>query len=96
MHNGVRRNWTVSFIVQAMGPTSSVPKLSDYERYLGFNYHSDEAYSWVVHEFMRDDVHQKDYYQYSSEGMIYWVDSRTSESTWKHPLYDKYKTMLMV
>lgn len=29
-------------------------------------------------------------------GMLYWVDGRTQESTWKHPHYDKYRQMLQV
>jgi len=71
------------------------PTLEEYEKYLGFNYDTDEAYSWVVHEFMNEAL-PPDFYQYCSSGMFYWVDGRTQESTWKHPHYDKYKNMLQV
>ncbi|CAD7939699.1 unnamed protein product [Amoebophrya sp. A120] len=71
------------------------PTLEECERYLGFNYDTDEPYSWVVHEFMNEPL-PSDYYQYCSNGMFYWVDGRTQESTWKHPHYDKYKQMLQV
>jgi hypothetical protein len=69
------------------------PSLEEYERYLGFQSEGDEHFVWVCHEFMNEPL-PTSYYQYISNGMVYWVDAKTQESTWKHPHYEKYKKML--
>ena len=69
----------------ADGQTST---LVEYQRYIGFNHETDDQYVWVVHEFMNEKLPQN-IYQYSSNGMVYWVDAKTQESTWKHPIYEK-------
>ena len=33
-------------------------------------------------------------YATAQDGMVYWVDERTSEASWKHPHYDKFRKML--
>merc|ERR1719487_34300 len=64
-------------------------------RYIGFDESIDENYVWVVNEFKSEPLPQH-FFQYVKDGMVYWVDGRTQEATWKHPLYDKYKRMLQV
>lgn len=47
------------------------PTLEECERYLGFNYETDEPFSWVIHEFMNEAL-PSDYYQYISNGRVVW------------------------
>mmetsp|Transcript_41209 Transcript_41209/g.89811 ORF Transcript_41209/g.89811 Transcript_41209/m.89811 type:complete len:568 (-) Transcript_41209:100-1803(-) len=74
----------------ANGSQSTV---EEYKSYLGLQPDIDEHYLWICHEFMNDPL-PLNFYQYTSNGMTYWVDARTQESTWKHPHYNKYKKML--
>jgi len=69
------------------------PAVEEFERYLGIDVDQDEQYQWICHEFSAD-VLPIDYYEYVSNGMVYWVNTATEERTWKHPYFDKYKGML--
>jgi len=69
------------------------PNLEEHMRYLLFDPSIDENYVWVCQAFMTEPK-PAHYYQYVKDGMVYWVDARTQEATWKHPHFDKYKKML--
>eukprot|EP00397_Hematodinium_sp_SG-2012_P014243 GEMP01014474.1.p1 GENE.GEMP01014474.1~~GEMP01014474.1.p1 ORF type:complete len:601 (+),score=123.22 GEMP01014474.1:32-1804(+) len=69
------------------------PTMGEYERYIGLNLDSDEAYRWISHEFQNDAL-PPNVFQYISNGMVYWVNTATEDRTWKHPHYEKYKSML--
>lgn len=69
------------------------PSLEEHMRYLGYDPTSDDNYSWICQAF-KDEPKPSHMFQYVKDFMVYWVDGRTQEATWKHPNYDKYKRML--
>ena len=71
----------------------STPTLEELKKYLNFE-PSDIPYLWIVEEFQKEQL-PSNYFQYTSQGMAYWVDANTQTSTWKHPLFDKYSKMLL-
>lgn len=71
-----------------------VPEEEEYANYLQFEPEADHHFRWVVREFKAEKL-PPNYFQYVRDGMVYWVDARTQEATWKHPHYDKYKKMLV-
>jgi len=70
------------------------PTVEEYERYLGLNPETDDGYQWICYE-LQGDFLPPNVFQYISNGMVYWVNAVTEERTWKHPLYEKYKGMLI-
>lgn len=74
--------------------TGTNPTSQDYENYLGMVADYDTDYAWIADEFRREKL-PANWYQYASEGKIYWVNSATQLNTWKHPMYDKYRKMLV-
>lgn len=71
------------------------PDFEEYKKYLGFNDAEDRQLKWVVQAF-KEDPRPSYFFQYVKDNMVYWVDARTQEPTWKHPHYDKYKKMLQM
>jgi len=71
----------------------SHPSFFEYAQYLGFMQDSDDNYQWIVNEFMSQEL-PPNFAEYMTDQMMYWVDQNTQQSTWKHPLYDKYNLML--
>jgi len=71
----------------------SHPSFFEYAQYLGFQQDSDDNYQWIVNEFMSQEL-PPNFAEYMTDQMMYWVDQNTQQSTWKHPLYDKYNLML--
>jgi len=69
------------------------PNLQEHMRYLGFDPSTDENYLWICEAF-RSEPKPPNFFQYVSEGRVYWVDATTNEPTWKHPNYEKYREML--
>jgi hypothetical protein len=71
----------------------SHPTFHEYAQYLGYQADSDDNYQWIVNEFMSQEL-PPNFSEYMTDQMMYWVDTNTQQSTWKHPLYDKYNLML--
>jgi len=69
------------------------PNLEEHMRYLAFDPATDENFVWVCQAF-KDEPKPPHFSQYVKDGLVYWVDLRSQEATWKHPLYDKYRKML--
>ena len=46
---------------------------------------SDDNYQWIVNEFMSQEL-PPNFAEYMTDQMMYWVDTNTQQSTWKHPL----------
>mmetsp|Transcript_7258 Transcript_7258/g.11845 ORF Transcript_7258/g.11845 Transcript_7258/m.11845 type:complete len:571 (-) Transcript_7258:81-1793(-) len=69
------------------------PTLEEYMRYIQFDPATDENYAWVCQAFM-DEAKPAHMFQYVKDGMVYWVDARNQEASWKHPHFDKYKKMM--
>jgi len=71
------------------------PSVEEYMRYLGLEPETDVDFSWICKLF-KDEPKPAHFFEYISEGMVYWFSAQTQETYWKHPLYDKYKRMLQV
>jgi hypothetical protein len=73
------------------------PSFHEYAQYLGFLSDSDDNFQWIVNEFMTEHLPPQ-WGEYIADQMMYWVETSKpgGESTWKHPLYDKYNLMLKV
>lgn len=71
------------------------PDLQEHMRYLGVDPATDENILWIFTAFKEEPLPPW-FSQYVKDGMVYWVDERTTEATWKHPHYDKFRKMLQV
>jgi len=68
----------------------------EYAQYLGGQFGAgepDEHYAWICHAFM-DEKLPANVFAYQKNGMVYWVDAKTNQSTWQHPHLAKYRKML--
>jgi len=74
--------------------SGELPSLEEYETYLGIVPEYDSDFRWIICEF-RNEALPVNWYQYVSEKMAYWVNAETEETVWKHPLFDKYRSMLL-
>lgn len=71
------------------------PSLEEHMRYIGFNPDTDENFVWVC-QCLKDEPKPSHIHQYTKDGLVWWVDARTSQATWKHPHFDKYAAMLQL
>lgn len=85
-----QRTYTTDILLTADGVA---PTDKEYRTYLGFNRDTDKEFDWLFKAFEQEPLPATQF-QYIKDGMVYWVDGITQESSWKHPLYDKYKNML--
>lgn len=69
------------------------PTLAEHATYLSFNQAADEKWFWVCRAF-KDEPSPTHFHQYVKDNLVYWVDERSMEATWKHPNYAKYKQIL--
>lgn len=53
----------------------------------------DSPYDWILDAIMAEPL-PTHFSRHVSDGSVYWVDGRTGLSTWAHPLYGKYRSML--
>jgi len=67
--------------------------IQEYMRYIGFDWETDKDFVWIVQSFRHDDF-PPNIREYVQNGLVFWGDEMTQESTWKHPSYDKYTQML--
>ena len=72
---------------------TGVPTVASYREYMSFR-PEDSEYEWILENILNDETPYC-FSQHVSESSIYWVDCRTGVSTWAHPLYQKYASMLV-
>ena len=63
--------------------------LDHYREYLNMSEGEMSRFGWILNEMISDPIPPK-YTRHVSEQKVYWVDSVSGVSTWKHPHYDKY------
>lgn len=85
-----QRTYTTDILFAADGIS---PSEKEWRTYLGYDRETDKDFLWLFKAFEQEPLPSTQF-QYINDGMVYWVDGHTQESSWKHPLYDKYKNML--
>ena len=71
----------------------TTPSLDEYKSYLGLHPTKDCTLEWLVVEMMADTLPSQ-FTQHVSKNSVYWTTSDGTQSTWKHPHYDKYAQYL--
>ena len=62
-----------------------------YSDYLGLSPDDKNRFDWIITEFMNEEL-PLNCTRHVSQQNVYWISSNVS--TWKHPLYDKYSSLL--
>ena len=71
------------------------PSLSEWFSYLNADIEADRAFSWVVEAFSESDL-PSPWSSYKGVGsVVCYLNSETSETTWKHPFYDYFAQLLV-
>ncbi|CEM11134.1 unnamed protein product [Vitrella brassicaformis CCMP3155] len=93
-HLSSDKGTTTSGLGEVLGcGEGSGPSFEEYGKYLGYDPARDEMLRWVVEVMMKEPL-PNHLQQNIVDGLVYWVDTRKNESTWKHPHADKYKELL--
>ena len=82
----------VTGILRCSPENSNESSRDQFREYLKFT-PQDAGYEWIIDAIMQEAIPHY-FSRHVSEGSVYWVDGRTGLSTWAHPLYDKYSSML--
>ena len=70
--------------------------VQEYFDYLGMVWPMDFAFIWVCHQMMLDPLPPNVRQYVNMTGEVYWNDAAAKDgvSFWKHPHYDKYRSIL--
>lgn len=74
-------------------PDSDVSMKEHFMEYLKFHPMQDMSFEWILDAIMNEPIPMH-FSRHVSENSVYWVDGRTGISTWAHPFYEKYSSML--
>ena len=70
--------------------------VQEYSDYLGMVSPIDDQFIWICYQMMNDPLPPNVYQYVNMTGEVYWNDAAAKDgvSFWKHPHYDKYRSIL--